>query len=98
MFLTWLLCAKTGSRGRDLLDQVEAAAWGEINRARRKPTESLHAYEYYLRGLAKAHQGLPKRSATDLVRRQVAVVAANTTAVPVAKTTTTTIHSIHDVG
>jgi tetratricopeptide (TPR) repeat protein len=28
----------------------------EIKRARRKPTENLDAYDYYLRGLAKAHR------------------------------------------
>jgi len=29
----------------------------EIGRARRKPTESLDAYDYYLRGMANLHQG-----------------------------------------
>jgi TolB-like protein len=29
----------------------------EIERAKRKPTESLHAYDYYLRGMASVHQG-----------------------------------------
>jgi tetratricopeptide (TPR) repeat protein len=29
----------------------------EIERAKRKPTESLHAYDYYLRGMACLHQG-----------------------------------------
>jgi TolB-like protein len=29
----------------------------EIARAKRKPTESLHAYDYYLRGMASFHQG-----------------------------------------
>ena len=29
----------------------------EIERAKRKPTESLHAYDYYLRGMASFHQG-----------------------------------------
>src|SRR5262245_43480746 len=29
----------------------------EISRARRKPTESLDAYDYYLRGMASLHQG-----------------------------------------
>jgi len=28
----------------------------EIKRAKRKPTENLTAYDYYLRGLAKARQ------------------------------------------
>ncbi len=34
--------------------QLERA---EIERARRKPTESLDAYDYYLRGMAKLHNG-----------------------------------------
>lgn len=34
--------------------QLERA---EIERARRKPTESLDAYDYYLRGIAKIHHG-----------------------------------------
>jgi TolB-like protein len=29
----------------------------EIARAKREPTESLHAYDYYLRGMASFHQG-----------------------------------------
>jgi TolB-like protein len=29
----------------------------EIERAKRKPTESLHAYDYYLRGMAHFHKG-----------------------------------------
>jgi tetratricopeptide (TPR) repeat protein len=29
----------------------------EIERAKRKPTESLHAYDYYLRGMASFHRG-----------------------------------------
>jgi hypothetical protein len=29
----------------------------EIERAKRKPTESLDAYDYFLRGLADVHQG-----------------------------------------
>jgi adenylate cyclase len=50
----------------DLQDKVTAsvvAAIGpkleraEISRARRKPTESLDAYDYYLRGMACLHQG-----------------------------------------
>jgi tetratricopeptide (TPR) repeat protein len=49
----------------DLQDQVTASVLGElgpnlqraeIERAKRKPTESLDAYDYYLRGLACAHQ------------------------------------------
>ncbi|OHV83940.1 winged helix-turn-helix domain-containing tetratricopeptide repeat protein [Ensifer sp. LCM 4579] len=34
--------------------QLERA---EIERAKRKPTESLDAYDYYLRGMAKLHRG-----------------------------------------
>ena len=49
----------------DLQDQVTASVVGaiaprleqaEIERAKRKPTESLDAYDYYLRGLAEFHQ------------------------------------------
>ncbi|HKO07930.1 MAG TPA: adenylate/guanylate cyclase domain-containing protein [Alphaproteobacteria bacterium] len=49
----------------DLQDQVTASVVGaiatkleqaEIERAKRKPTESLDAYDYYLRGMASAHQ------------------------------------------
>jgi TolB-like protein/tetratricopeptide (TPR) repeat protein len=49
----------------DLQDQVAASVVGavsprleqaEIERARRKPTESLDAYDYYLRGVASAHR------------------------------------------
>ena len=49
----------------DLQDQVTARVVGaiaprieeaEIERVRRKPTESLDAYDYYLRGLAGIHQ------------------------------------------
>ena len=49
----------------DLQDQVTASVVGaiapkleqaEIERAKRKPTESLDAYDYYLRGLAGLHQ------------------------------------------
>ena len=50
----------------DLQDQVTASVVGaispkieqaEIERARRKPTESLDAYDYFLRGMASLHQG-----------------------------------------
>lgn len=50
----------------ELQDQVTASVVGaiapeleraEIERARHKPTESLDAYDYYLRGMAKLHQG-----------------------------------------
>jgi len=49
----------------DLQDQVTASVVGaisptleqaEIERAHRKPTESLDAYDYFLRGLARAHR------------------------------------------
>jgi TolB-like protein/class 3 adenylate cyclase len=49
----------------DLQDQVTASVVGaiaprleqaEIERAKRKPSESLDAYDYYLRGLAAVHQ------------------------------------------
>ena len=50
----------------ELQDQVTASVVGaiapqleraEIERAKRKPTESLDAYDYYLRGMANFHQG-----------------------------------------
>jgi TolB-like protein len=50
----------------ELQDQITASVVGatapqleraEIERARRKPTESLDAYDHYLRGMAKFHQG-----------------------------------------
>jgi TolB-like protein len=50
----------------DLQDQVATSVVGsiapeleraEIKRAKRKPTESLDAYDYYLRGMANLHQG-----------------------------------------
>jgi TolB-like protein len=49
----------------DLQDRVTASVISaiapklqveEIKRAKRKPTENLNAYDYYLRGLAKVHQ------------------------------------------
>jgi TolB-like protein len=49
----------------DLQDQVTASVVGaiarkleqaEIERARRKPTENLDAYDYFLRGMANTHQ------------------------------------------
>ena len=49
----------------DLQDQMTASVVGaiapqleraEIERAKRKPTESLDAYDYYLRGMANFHQ------------------------------------------
>lgn len=56
----------------ELQDQVAASVVGaiapqleraEIERAKRKPTESLDAYDYYLRGMANFHQGT--REAVD---------------------------------
>jgi TolB-like protein/tetratricopeptide (TPR) repeat protein len=50
----------------DLQDQVTESVVGaiapqleraEIDRAKRKPTESLDAYDYYLRGMANVHKG-----------------------------------------
>ena len=50
----------------ELQDQVATSVAGaiapqleraEIERAKRKPTESLNAYDYYLRGMANLHQG-----------------------------------------
>jgi TolB-like protein len=50
----------------ELQDRVAASVVGaiapqleraEIGRAKRKPTESLDAYDYYLRGMASFHQG-----------------------------------------
>src|SRR5262249_24597650 len=49
----------------DLQDQVTARVVGEIapnleqaeiERAKRKPTDSLDAYDYFLRGMANVHQ------------------------------------------
>jgi TolB-like protein len=59
----------------DLQDQLSAMIVGaispkleqaEIERARRKPTESLHAYDYYLRGMASFHHGSRKSLAQAL--------------------------------
>ncbi len=56
----------------ELQDQVASSVVGamareleraEIERAKRKPTESLDAYDYYLRGMAHLHQGT--REAVD---------------------------------
>jgi hypothetical protein len=55
----------------DLQDQVTASVVGaiapklqqaEIERARRKPTGSLDAYDYYLRGLASLHRATRETS------------------------------------
>ena len=55
----------------DLQDQVTASVVGaiapkleeaEIERAKRKPTESLDAYDYFLRGMAAFHHGRRRRT------------------------------------
>jgi TolB-like protein len=60
----------------ELQDKVTASVVGaigpkleqaEIGRARRKPTESLDAYDYYLRGMASLHQG-SRESITEALR------------------------------
>ncbi len=60
----------------ELQDQVTASVVGaiapkleqaEIERARRKPTDSLDAYDYYLRGVANVHQD--SKSANDAALR-----------------------------
>jgi adenylate cyclase len=60
----------------DLQDQVTASVVGaiapkleqaEIERAKRKPTESLDAYDYYLRGLAGIHRGT-RESTSEALR------------------------------
>src|SRR5262249_2263009 len=60
----------------DLQDKVTASVVGaigpkleqaEINRSKRKPTESLDAYDYYLRGMANVHQGT-KESTSEALR------------------------------
>ncbi|TIX26576.1 BTAD domain-containing putative transcriptional regulator [Mesorhizobium sp.] len=58
----------------DLQDQVASSIVGaitpkveeaEIERAKRKPTESLDAYDYYLRGLSAFDRTITNRSAID---------------------------------
>ena len=60
----------------DLQDQVTASVVGtigpkleqaEIERAKRKPTESLDAYDHYLRALSGIHQGT-RESTTEALR------------------------------
>jgi len=60
----------------DLQDQVTASVAGaiapkleqaEIARVKRKPTESLDAYDYFLRGMASLHQGT-KESIEEALR------------------------------
>ena len=59
----------------DLQDKVTASVVGaigpkleqaEISRAKRKPTESLDAYDYYLRGMASLHQGTKESTSEAL--------------------------------
>lgn len=59
----------------DLQDKVTASVVGamapkleqaEIDRAKRKPTENLDAYDYYLRGIASAHQWTKEATARAL--------------------------------
>jgi tetratricopeptide (TPR) repeat protein len=38
----------------------------EINRAKRKPTENLDAYDYHLRGMASLHQGIKESTSEAL--------------------------------
>ena len=66
----------------DLQDQLSAMIVGaispkleqaEIERARRKPTESLHAYDYYLRGMASFHHGSRKALAQALEQFKKAI-------------------------
>ena len=47
--------------------------FAEIERAKRKPTESLDAYDYYLRGMASFHQGSGKAfgGALELFRKAI---------------------------
>jgi tetratricopeptide (TPR) repeat protein len=67
-----------------LQDQVTTSVLGalgpnleraEIERAKRKPTESLDAYDYYLRGTACAHQGTRESmaEALQLLRRAIEI-------------------------
>ena len=59
----------------DLQDKVTTSVVGaigpkleqaEINRSKRKPTESLDAYDYYLRGMANLHQGTKESTSEAL--------------------------------
>src|SRR5262245_47025101 len=59
----------------DLQDKVTASVVGaigpkleqaEISRAKRKPTESLDAYDHYLRGMAGLHQGTKESTSEAL--------------------------------
>jgi TolB-like protein/Flp pilus assembly protein TadD len=62
----------------ELQDQVTASVVGaiapkleqaEFERARRKPTESLHAYDFYMRGLATVYQNPSDREASSAALR-----------------------------
>ena len=68
----------------DLQDQLSTMIVGaisprleqaEIERARRKPTESLHAYDYYLRGMASFHYGSRKSltQALELFKKAIEI-------------------------
>ena len=61
----------------DLQDQVATSIVGaitpkveeaEIERSKRKPTDSLDAYDYYLRGLAKLDRTLSKQAIEDALK------------------------------
>jgi adenylate cyclase len=61
----------------DLQDEVAASVVGaitprveeaEIERAKRKPTESLDAYDYYLRGLAIFNRTITREATTEVLR------------------------------
>jgi TolB-like protein/class 3 adenylate cyclase/Tfp pilus assembly protein PilF len=61
----------------DLQDQVTASVVGaiaptlekaEIERAKREPTESLDAYDYYLRGLASFYQFASRQACAEALR------------------------------
>lgn len=65
-----------------LQDQMAASVVGaiapqleraEIERAKRKPTESLDAYDYYLRGIARLHSGTREAIAAGLPLFQQAI-------------------------
>jgi TolB-like protein/class 3 adenylate cyclase len=61
----------------ELQDEVAASVVGaitprveeaEIERAKRKPTESLDAYDYYLRGLAILNRTITREATTEVLR------------------------------
>jgi hypothetical protein len=66
----------------DLQDQVTASVVGaiapkleqaEIERAKHKPTESLDAYDYFLRGMAAVHQWTKENTAEALLHFRRAI-------------------------